>query len=97
MDEIAGLPRRTPPLRPEREVTPELTGRIGDVARPLTLLERLANMTLVRRLAVDHRARRRLGDLCAHSRQSAAVSFAERNPRGVLGSPSSMASFSTAR
>ena len=42
--------RRPPPLRPERDVVPETTGKIGDVARPLTLFERLANMTLVRRL-----------------------------------------------
>ena len=44
--------RRPPPLRPERDVVPETTGKIGDAARPLTLFERLANMTLVRRLLV---------------------------------------------
>ena len=33
-------------------MAPETTGKIGDIARPLTLIERLANMTLVRRLAV---------------------------------------------
>ena len=41
-----------PPLRPEREVAIETLGAIGDVARPLTPLERLANITAVRRLAV---------------------------------------------
>ena len=45
--------RPSPPLRPEREVMPETTGKIGDVARPLTVFERLANMTLVRRLLVE--------------------------------------------
>jgi NitT/TauT family transport system permease protein len=44
--------RPLPPLRPEREITPETTGKIGDAARPLTVFERLANMTLVRRLLV---------------------------------------------
>jgi NitT/TauT family transport system permease protein len=44
---------RTPPVRPEREVAPETMPQdIGDVARPLTLFERVANMTLVRRLVV---------------------------------------------
>jgi NitT/TauT family transport system permease protein len=41
-----------PPLRPEREVVLEMLGAVGDVARPLTPLERLANITAVRRLAV---------------------------------------------
>lgn len=45
-------PRALPPDRPERELIPEATGVIGDIARPLTLIERLANMTLVRRLLV---------------------------------------------
>ena len=44
--------RPSPPLRPEREVTPETTGKIGDAARALTIFERLANMTLARRLLV---------------------------------------------
>jgi NitT/TauT family transport system permease protein len=44
--------RPLPPLRPERELEPEATGTIGDVARPLTFIERLTNTTLVRRLAV---------------------------------------------
>src|SRR5476651_2219575 len=52
MDERSHEARALPPLRPEREAAPELTGEIGDAARPLTLIERLANMTLVRRLAV---------------------------------------------
>src|SRR5665213_415307 len=52
MDQRIRTDRALPPLRPEREVAPETTGKIGDVARPLTLIERLANMTLVRRLAV---------------------------------------------
>src|SRR5580700_4937838 len=44
--------RPLPPLRPERQFAPETMGKIGDVARPLTFVERLTNMTLVRRLAV---------------------------------------------
>jgi NitT/TauT family transport system permease protein len=52
MDERSHEARALPPLRPERELAPELTGEIGDAARPLTLVERLSNMTLVRRLAV---------------------------------------------
>jgi len=41
-----------PPYRPDREHAPEATGVIGDIARPLTLFERLSNMTPVRRLMV---------------------------------------------
>ena len=52
MDQRTRPDRAQPPLRAEREIAPETTGEIGDVARPLTLFERLANMTLVRRLAV---------------------------------------------
>src|SRR5580692_10505778 len=44
--------RPLPPLRPERQFAPETMGKIGDVARPLTFIERLTNLTLVRRLAV---------------------------------------------
>src|SRR6202049_1527652 len=44
--------RPLPPLRPERQFAPETMGKIGDVARPLTFVERLTNMTLVRRLGV---------------------------------------------
>jgi NitT/TauT family transport system permease protein len=44
--------RPLPPLRPERQFAPETIGKIGDVARPLTFIERLTNMTLVRRLVV---------------------------------------------
>src|SRR6202140_411447 len=44
--------RPLPPLRPERQFAPETMGKIGDVARPLTFIERVTNMTLVRRLAV---------------------------------------------
>src|ERR1700733_16174229 len=43
--------RPLPPLRPERQFAPETMGKIGDVARPLTFIERLTNMTMVRRLA----------------------------------------------
>jgi NitT/TauT family transport system permease protein len=52
MDERNREARALPPSRPEREAAPELTGEIGDAARPLTLVERLTNLTLVRRLAV---------------------------------------------
>ena len=44
--------RPLPPLRPERQFAPETMGKIGDVARPLTFIERLTNLTLVRRLVV---------------------------------------------
>jgi NitT/TauT family transport system permease protein len=44
--------RPLPPLRPERQFAPETMGKIGDVARPLTFIERVTNMTLVRRLVV---------------------------------------------
>jgi NitT/TauT family transport system permease protein len=41
-----------PPSRPERVVSLEAMGAVGDVARPLTPFERLANNTLFRRFAV---------------------------------------------
>jgi NitT/TauT family transport system permease protein len=40
------------PARPDRQFLLEETGTIGDAARPLTLFERLANATFMRRLAV---------------------------------------------
>ena len=50
MDDIA---RRTPPpTRPERVITLDTMGTVGDAARPLGPIERLANITLVRRLVV---------------------------------------------
>jgi NitT/TauT family transport system permease protein len=44
--------RLSPPKRPERTVTLDAVGAIGDAARPLSLLERLAENTLVRRLVI---------------------------------------------
>jgi NitT/TauT family transport system permease protein len=44
--------RPEPPVRPERVVTLDTMGAVGDAARPLNLIERLANNTLVRRLVV---------------------------------------------
>ena len=44
--------RREPPIRPEYERTVTATGPIGDVARPLSLWERLSNVTALRRLLV---------------------------------------------
>jgi NitT/TauT family transport system permease protein len=41
-----------PPLRPEREYTLDAIGVVGDAARPLTLFERLSNITLLRRVFV---------------------------------------------
>jgi NitT/TauT family transport system permease protein len=41
-----------PPLRAEREHTLDTMGTVGDVARPLTTLERLSNITAVRRIVV---------------------------------------------
>ena len=44
--------RALPPARPERVVTLDALGAVGDAARPLGPIERLANITLVRRLLV---------------------------------------------
>ena len=41
-----------PPIRPERRITLDVMGAVGDVARPLATFERLANITAVRRLFV---------------------------------------------
>jgi len=43
---------RVPPWRPEYERAVTSTGPIGDVARPLSLWERLSNVTALRRLLV---------------------------------------------
>jgi NitT/TauT family transport system permease protein len=52
MTDIAqrGLP--LPPSRPERVISLETMGTVGDVARPLTPFERLANNTAFRRFVV---------------------------------------------
>ena len=44
--------RRVPPVRPEYERAVATTGPIGDVARPLSLWERIGNVTVLRRFAV---------------------------------------------
>jgi NitT/TauT family transport system permease protein len=44
--------RLSPPKRPERIVTLDAVGAIGDAARPLSLFERLAENTIVRRLVI---------------------------------------------
>ncbi|CAO3381045.1 ABC transporter permease [Azospirillum argentinense] len=49
---LAPQGRRVPPVRPEYERTVATTGPIGDVARPLSLWERIGNVTALRRLAV---------------------------------------------
>lgn len=49
---MAELATLSPPERPERVVTLDALGAVGDVARPLGPIERLANFTLVRRLVV---------------------------------------------
>ncbi|NUB16728.1 ABC transporter permease subunit [Azospirillum brasilense] len=49
---LASQGRRVPPVRPEYERTVATTGPIGDVARPLSLWERIGNITALRRLAV---------------------------------------------
>jgi NitT/TauT family transport system permease protein len=49
---MAELAINSPPERPERVVTLDALGAVGDVARPLGPVERLANITLVRRLVV---------------------------------------------
>ncbi len=49
---LAPQGRRVPPVRPEYERTVATTGPIGDVARPLSLWERIGNVTALRRFAV---------------------------------------------
>lgn len=49
---LAPQGRRVPPVRPEYERTVASTGPIGDVARPLSLWERIGNVTALRRFAV---------------------------------------------
>ncbi|ALJ37063.1 ABC transporter permease [Azospirillum brasilense] len=49
---LAPQGRRVPPVRPEYERTVATTGPIGDVARPLSLWERIGNITALRRFAV---------------------------------------------
>ena len=44
--------RSLPPERPERVITLDTLGAVGDAARPLGPIERLANITLVRRIVV---------------------------------------------
>jgi NitT/TauT family transport system permease protein len=51
MDERTGS-RSLPPQRAEREIALETMGVVGDVARPLGPLERIANNTMVRRIIV---------------------------------------------
>jgi NitT/TauT family transport system permease protein len=50
MDDLAR--RSLPPVRPERVITLDTMGAVGDAARPLGPIERLANITLVRRIIV---------------------------------------------
>ncbi|HEY2134921.1 MAG TPA: ABC transporter permease, partial [Xanthobacteraceae bacterium] len=45
-------PRVQPASRPERVITLDTLGAVGDAARPLGPIERLVNITLVRRLIV---------------------------------------------
>ena len=52
MTDIADRSLPLPPIRPERVISLETMGAVGDVARPLTPFERLANNTLFRRLVV---------------------------------------------
>lgn len=42
----------TPPRRPERILRTDAVGAVGDVARPLTLAERIWQQTIVRRLVI---------------------------------------------
>lgn len=49
---LAPQGRRVPPVRPEYERTVATTGPIGDVACPLSLWERIGNITALRRFAV---------------------------------------------
>ena len=52
MTDIADRSLPLPPTRPERVISLETMGAVGDVARPLTPFERLANNTMFRRLVV---------------------------------------------
>ena len=55
MSEVVGIGlsgRREPPIRPEYERVVTDAGVIGDIARPLSPWERVANVTALRRLAV---------------------------------------------
>jgi NitT/TauT family transport system permease protein len=52
MTDIADRSLPLPPSRPERVISLETMGAVGDVARPLTPFERLANNTMFRRLVV---------------------------------------------
>lgn len=49
---VEQISRPTPPVRPEHEFTLDAMGVVGDAARPLTLVERITNITLARRLFV---------------------------------------------
>src|SRR5262249_53974893 len=52
MTDIADRSLPLPPTRPERVASLKTMGAVGDGARPLPLLERLANNTMFRRLVV---------------------------------------------
>jgi NitT/TauT family transport system permease protein len=52
MADIAQTLPPLPPMRPERVITLDTMGTVGDVARPLGPIERIINITLVRRLIV---------------------------------------------
>jgi NitT/TauT family transport system permease protein len=52
MAEVRALRAAAPPVRPEFETKPGEATHIGDVARPLSLWERLANDTTVRRIFI---------------------------------------------
>jgi len=48
----SSLSQGLPPVRPERVVRLDAIGAVGDAARPLSLIERLSNNTLARRVMV---------------------------------------------
>jgi NitT/TauT family transport system permease protein len=49
---FAGDPPRTPPVRDELERRLDAAGDVGEIARPLTLWERLTGITLLRRILI---------------------------------------------
>ncbi len=49
---MADISLPLPPARPERMITLDAMGVVGDAARPLTAFERITNMVLMRRLFV---------------------------------------------
>ena len=85
MTDIADRSLPLPPTRPERVIPLEAMGAVGDVARPLTPFERLANNTLFRRLVVLLVLGAAWEAYARFARQSAAVPEPVRDAGSILG------------